>query len=344
MALLHMDGCDIYSSTTDLAARYPGSSVSSIGISTTAGRFGGGCIYPNSSSGVSYLGPIVVTHTTLAIIAGGAFLPRVENDYPIIQFGNSTGNSANNCELSLTFTAAQLILRRGGPSGTILASSASTYPALWHHVEAKATVANSGGTVEVRINGNTVISYTGDTMQSTSGTAGIDRVWFGGYSSVTAPCDDIYVMDTLGTSMNNFIGDCRINTLVPVSDAAAAFTRSTGASNWSCVDEMRTNSDTDYVQSATVGHIDRYGYSDLAAAVATVYGVQAVTWARKTDATARTMRNLVESSGTTSTGASYALLTGYAPYATILTVDPATSTAWTPSGVNSVTAGFEVVS
>jgi hypothetical protein len=140
------------------------------------------------------------------------------------------------------------------------------------------------------------------------------------------------------------LGDCRVTTLAPTSDAAVQFTRSTGASNWSCIDEGRYNSDTDYVESSTVSHVDRYGFADLPASVATVHGVQTIAWGRKTDASNRTWRQILTSGATSAPGGAAALSTGYAPYAYLVALDPATSAPWTPAAVNAIEAGFEIVS
>jgi hypothetical protein len=212
-------------------------------------------------------------------------------------------------------------------------------------MEVKATIADSGGNVEVRINGQTFINYTGDTRNSTTGTAGIDRVTLAGYASGTTGgmWDDFYVLDTTGSALNNFLGDCRVSTLAPTSDSAVQFTKSTGASNFSCVDEGRHNSDTDYVESSTAGHIDKYGYADLSANVTTVHAVQVMSYARKTDAATRTLRNKLYSSSATLDGSTTAVTYAYQPIATLATTDPNTSAAWTAAGVNAALAGVEIV-
>jgi hypothetical protein len=351
MALLHMDGCDTYSVTADAAARYAGSNAAGMGFSTTGGRFGGGAIAPGvlTNAQPSYLGGVAVAHSgSAAIIAGGAVLPTTSFAGPVLCFYNSTAGAGTTTELYIDYSSGLFRLYRGYQATLLATATVSHVAQMWHHFEAKAVVADSGGSCEIRVNGQTIINYSGDTRQSTTGTAGIDRVYFCSPASSVpggGAWDDFYVMDTSGSALNDFIGDCRVNTLQPTSDVAVAFTRSTGASNYLTVDEGRQNGDTDYVETALgAGTIDRYGYSDLSAAVGTVRAVQAITWARKTDAATRTMRNIVVSGGTTSTGTSYPLLTSYAPYVTLLTTDPATAAAWTPSAVNAVTAGVEVVS
>jgi hypothetical protein len=346
MALLWLDGCDTYTAIADAAARYAGSNTAGMGISTTSGRFGGGCIHPGALSSASYLGPVTVPHTGAnPIFVGGAIYPPTGNNAAMLVLYNSTAAS-NNQELTLYYGSGFFHLYRGPLITLVATASAGTTSGIWHHLECRATCADSGGTFELRIDGVTLINYTGDTRYSTTGTAGFDRVYFCSNNSALSggAWDDLYVMDDTGSVANTWLGDCRVNTLAPTSDSAVQFTRSTGASNYLTLDEGRHNSDTDYVESATVGHIDKYGYADLAAAVATVYGLQVITWAKKTDATARTMRNKLYSGATTTDGSSYALLTTYAPFAQLTTLNPDGSVQWTPTTVNAALAGFEVVS
>lgn len=350
MAILWMDGCDTYTAVADVALRYINTTTGLSHLSTAGGRFGGGCMgcsYTSSNIGGGYLGPAIIPHTATAVIAGGSHIPPASGGtYPCLVFGNTLGGSGTN-ELSLYYDAGLFKLYRGYGT-TLLATTTGFYaPGLYHHIEAKAVIHDTTGSCEVRIDGVTAITVSSvDTRASTTGTAGVDRIGFVGSGTTVSSggaWDDVYVLDTTGSVANNFLGDVRINTLAPTSDAAVQFTKSTGASNFSCVDEGRMNSDTDYVESSTVGHIDRYGFADLAAAVATVYGVQPIVWCRKTDATVRTMRTKLVSGATTSDGSSFALTTGYLPMVSTYTLDPNTSAQWTVSNANAATAGFEVL-
>lgn len=337
MAIIHMDGFDTYGVIADVLTRYPGASTSGAALSLTGGRFGGGCFYPGSN-GI----PINIPHTgSSALIVGGAVLPTTgTSSLNLLQLVNTTASSTT--ELLVMWDLGVIRLYRG-PATTLLASSTAVYSSTtWHHIEVKATIADSGGAVEIRVDGAVALTYSGDTRQSATGTAGIDRVLWVGSSSTIQAFDDLYVIDSSG-SPSNFLGDCRINTLAPTSDSAVQFTKSTGASNYLCVDEVRQNGDTDYVESSTVTHKDVYGYADLPAAAATIHGCQVLTWMKKTDAANRTVRGLMTSGGVTTTGATVGLTGAYGPVPAIIAADPATGTAWTASGVNGALGGFEIV-
>lgn len=343
MAILWMDGFDTYLAKADVALRYPGSDTLNSALNATGSRFGTPCFYPQTAG-------LTVNFTHSAsnpMVVGGTVLPFLNSAAPQLYLMNTTYSTANP-ELCLLFDTGGIVrLYRGSPSagGVLIASSTQTYSeTLWQHIEVKAVIADSGGTCEVRIGGTTVINFTGDTKVSTTGTAGLDRVIFGGSSSTRGAWDDIYILDNSGSVANNFLGDCRINTLAPTSDSSVQFTRSTGASNYLCVDEGKYNSDTDYVESSTVGHVDKYGFADLAAAVATVYGVQATCWVRKTDATVRTLRQNIYSNASTSAQTAFGVTVAYAPSGHVATLNPDGSVQWTPSTVNAALAGFEIVS
>lgn len=334
MAILHMDGFDCYSTSSDVALRYPGSNGGIMSFSTTAGRFGGGGV-----TAATFLGPVSIPATASAVIAGFAFQPAASlaNNSVLFIYNSSSGTAT--VELSLNYDNGIWRLYRGNAATLLTSSTIQSASGLYHHVEIKATVADSGGAVEVRVGGVQVLTYSGDTKASTTGSAQIDKVAL----NTGGVFDDLYILDTTGSVANDFLGDCRINNLVPTSDSSVQFTKSTGASNFSCVDEGKYNSDTDYVESSTVGHIDKYGYSDLAAGVTTVFGVQAHTWVKKTDAGARTFRNLIYSNASTTTGTTTALTTSYAPIVSPTALNPDGSIQWTPTTVNAALAGFEIV-
>jgi hypothetical protein len=337
MAIIHMDGCDSYTAWSDVSVRYPGSSTSGT-LNATGGRFGGQCLFPSGSLKVSF----PHTGSSAVFVGGSVNFSDTTTNYTVLYLMNTTTGSETT-EVSVNIDNGIIRLYRGSQVTLVASSTVLFAPMVWHHMEVKATIADSGGNVEVRMNGVTVINYTGDTRASSSGTAGLDRIIWNGPSSTKGAFDDIYIIDSTGTP-NTFVGDCRINSLAPTSDSSVQFTRSTGASNYLCVDEVKQNSDTDYVESSTVGHKDVYGYADLSASVAQVHGVQTLVWMKKTDAASRTVRSLVVSGGVTANGAAAGLNTSYTPIPTIVSTDPATGAQWTASAVNSATAGFEIVS
>ena len=99
---------------------------------------------------------------------------------------------------------------------------------LWAILELKATIADSGGLVELRLDGASVLTFTGDTRNA--GTAEIAMIRFSNHhissgNRHTLRLDDVYFCDTSGGRNDNFLGDVRVVTLRPNADTARRISR-----------------------------------------------------------------------------------------------------------------------
>lgn len=236
-------------------------------------------------------------------------------------------------------TTRELRANRGtaAPNNALLAISPQPIPInQWVYIELYIRIANSGGRVVAKINGETVIDFTGDTSQSSESITLVQfRNWNG------ASIDDVYIADTAGAVNNSFLGDVAVLTARPSGAGASAQLTPSAGANWECVDE-NPMSDTDFVSSDVAGHQDLYVMSDIPTNYE-VKGVQTTVRAKKDDAGYRQVRHLVRSAGTTYDGDDRWLGTNYAASVSVFNTDPATGVAWTPAGVNAAEAGVEVV-
>ena len=247
-------------------------------------------------------------------------------------------------QLSVTVEADNSIgVRRGDHTGALLAQSSPCKigAGAWHFVELKATIHNSAGSVQVRLNGVTVVAVTGLDTQNTSNAYATEIQFWQGY------IDDLYVLDTTGSAPHNdFLGDVRVRTLYP--DGAGSSTQWTpsAGSNYQNVDETGTaDGDTTYNSSSTAAQKDLFTFSNLPDASGTVYAVQERWKARKDDGGTREARSVVKSGATTNSGQTEALGSSYVGYiGDIHSVNPDTAAAWTISEVNAVEAGYELIS
>jgi hypothetical protein len=85
-----------------------------------------------------------------------------------------------------------------------------------------------------------------------------------------------------------------------------------------------------------------YALGDLAS-VGTIYGVQNNVIAKKTDASAISLKPAIKSGATVYYGSSVSLATSDITLKDLREVDPSTSAQWTLTNVNALEAGFEVV-
>jgi hypothetical protein len=327
MTVLHMDGFDGYATNAQLAMRYPLNNVAI--ISTTGGRFSGGCL--NGASSAYLEKPISGNPSTL--IVGFALFYSSAGSSNTIDIRNAAGSQ---CVLYFNATSAVLEARRGA---TVLGTSAVLVPSTWHHIELKVTIHGSTGTFELRVNEVVQFALTGQNTQGQV-SGGITGVRLGGSS---ANYDDWYILDTTGATAADFLGDTRITTIRPTADSSVQFTRSAGATNFSCVDDTTVDA-VDYVSSSTVGHRDVYDLTDLTGTPA-VYAVMPTAWALKTDAGTRGIKVGIKTSGGTEVQtADTALTTTTNPYSLAVQNTTPAAAAWTYTAVNAIQLTLELSS
>jgi hypothetical protein len=330
MALLFVDGFD----AGDFVAK-GWSSVGGTITSSVSTRFGAGRSMQLNTNGFI----AKRSFTPSASIYVGAAMYSGSTSDPIFHTYTDTGVTSH---IYLKSLGSALGLYHG--NGTLIGQSAPNTWAdrRWHYVEIYLVVADAGGRATMRINGATQVDFTGDTRNGGTST-NIDTIGFRGrFNGDDAYFDDLYICDATGTTNNNFLGDIRVQTIVPTGAGTYTDLTPTGvANNWDNVNELPA-SVTDYNSSSTIGHKDSYVMSDVLATTGSVFGIQTNIMAHKSDASAASIRSLVRVSGTDYNDATIGLGTGAATYSAIREQNPATSTAWTPSDVNSIEAGVEV--
>jgi hypothetical protein len=244
---------------------------------------------------------------------------------------------AGGVQCGLGMTSSGGVYFYSGAGGTTICSSAAGLFSTntWIYIEVELTLAASGGTVTVYVNGASVCSGTGNTLAAGGSGGGKLQIYsFPDTGNSNNDFDDIYV-----TSGASRLGECKIETLRPASDNTVAWTPSTGPSNYALVNETLVNGDTSFVQTAATGTRDLYGISPLGSTPVNIFAITVVSFAEKTDATTRQLYNSVRSGATDSDGSAVNLAASYGRYDRIIETDPATSAAWTASGVNNLLVG-----
>ena len=100
---------------------------------------------------------------------------------------------------------------------------------------------------------------------------------------------DFYICDGTGDKNNNFLGDCKVECLFPVTDGQhTEFTPSTGTTHYTLLNEAVPDSAT-LVSSNVVGQRDTYYYQSLENATVQILGVQACNNSSKSEAGYRTI-------------------------------------------------------
>lgn len=353
MALIWMDGFDVYGTTNDAAVspanvmrnRYQQSQER---VYTYTGRHAGFSVVSYWDGNAWIQTPSLTTDDTL-IVGFSMYCPNPHNAGEIFQL-RSPYNFVNQATggLSLSINADRsLTIKRG--STTLASSSAGVVPLDdWCYLELKLVCDNSAGSYEVRIDGVDVLSDTGvDTQHSTDSFH--DVVRFSGALASTTPekgmqIDDFWVCDSTGSApLNNFLGDgIRIATIHPDGDGDSTdWTPSTGGTNFNLVDET-IFVDTDYVENTTTDNTDLYTYE----APPTVYGlkaVQVVTEALATEPNEWTLKTVIKHNPTEDSDDG--VVVGSSEWLGVVRImenNPVTTANWTLADIINLQVGMRV--
>lgn len=126
----------------------------------------------------------------------------------------------------------------------------------WFYLELRVKLNGANDEIEVRLNGTTIISGTGNYSASTT----IDSVASGRSSGAAQYyMDDFYICDKSGANNNDFLGDRRMRTIFPASDSAPQdWTEASGTDAWAMLDNVPANN-AQYVQATAAGQVSKFG-------------------------------------------------------------------------------------
>jgi hypothetical protein len=246
-------------------------------------------------------------------------------------------------QASLAINNGEVLVKRSTSSTLQTTSSTPITTDVWYQVEIHLVCDNSGSW-EVKLDGTTILSGSGDTQQHAS-LNDLDGVWFfmwpdnvGTGDQGITEIDNVVIQDAAG----GFLGEWRIEGLQPSGAGSQTdFTPSAG-SNYENVDEVPPDDDTTYNESSTNGHRDLYAYDNLAALGGgeSIAAVQVNTIAKQSGG--EDVSNLIRSGGTTYTETPQTLAAGYGTRKRLEEQNPNTSGAWSEAAVNAAEFGLEV--
>ena len=250
-------------------------------------------------------------------------------------------------------SAGALFVYRGsstavGTSGAILGSTANgvvPFDSQFHYVEFMATLSDTVGIIDVRVDGVSVLSLTNQDTKNGGTKIVFDRFTF--HPGGTGPSfyDDMYLFNGAGGTNNAPVGDSNVEYLSPNADGTYSdWLGSDGNSllNYALVAEIPGTLTGHVASASTDGQRDTYGLSNLSGISGTVRGAIAQMTFQKQDSGLRSARSLVRSAGVDATGpdkgpVNQVLSTAFS----VFEVDPATSLAFTPAAINALELGYE---
>lgn len=348
MALLWVDGFEQYgaqggelSPNSVLLTKYNGTSTANINIA--AGRNAGDSLMIDATA-QQIATPLLTMNDTL--IAGVAFkLNNVTGNKCIMDFAVSLldGDPISYGEMGVWAETQNLAIKMGNSTlnSVNVALSANT----WYYLEFKVFSDNASGTAEIRLDGNTVVTYSGDTQYATYFQPYV-QVAFRGFNLGVLHLDDFYVCDRSGNTCNDFLGDCTVYTLLPDGDASGNMSASSGTDEYAMVNGTTLNT-SNYIKDTASGNRCVFTYGDLPVTPNTVYGVQVVSEANLTGNLTKGLKNVTQngtgSVNTSSPGRPVTRATTYLGTVWDVYEKNAGGNTWTPALVNDARFGVEVV-
>ncbi|MEE9367051.1 MAG: hypothetical protein V3W44_10215 [Dehalococcoidales bacterium] len=345
MAVVFFDGFESANSDTTLLHKWELIRLGSPVYEATSGR--------RSSRGIRITNPTTRIFKNIpaldTYIAGGAFKPTTgQSDQAIFILFLTDIPTASHIEIRGE-TDGNISVTRSGTQLGITTDNPLTFDD-FQFIEARVFIDNSAGSVEVRLNGSTILNLTSVDTRNGSSTE-VSFIGFSGHTGGTGVAiDDVYVLNESGDApQNTFLGDIRIDTIKPSADGGLSQLPTlfpiTPTTSFDKVDEEFTDDDTTYIESTAVNQVSTFAYEDAPAVVggATVLAVQVATRIRKTEIGPRNMTSLQRFSAANTVFQSHGVPTENTTFLSVHPTNPRTGSAWGETEIDALEVGLEVL-
>lgn len=269
-------------------------------------------------------------------------------DAPFIHFYNG-----NTVQVTIgTNSAGQFWVKRGAYNGTQVGTYSTAAVVMdnttEYDVEIKLLAADSG-TCEIRLNGATVLSVAGDL--NNGGAQLVDNILCGrnvsgGTGALAYPgmkFEHVIIMDTTGTSMNDFIGPVKVNPHYLTADGTYTDFTANAGSRWDAINDLDPDGDTTYISANTVGNKYTAVASNLPAGITTVHALAVWANSKRDDDVARAYKALLRYAAADQLGSADKYVgPNYAYQLSTFDVSPFTDVAWTTTEVNGLEVGVQI--
>lgn len=340
-----MDGFDHYSANEglDFVKKWGGAADGGAReFISGAGRFGGQC-FESYGVGTAIYTSLKKTLSNMdrTVIIGAAF--KFSGVYASTTAYNGpfkidNGNSSVYPQMCLHITAGGIPIayrKTGGISYTSMFSGEALGINTWYYLEMMARIHPTLGKCEVRIDGESIGTYEGDTQQDSPTLT--TRVMIGVSRSTSHHWyfDDVYI-----ASGEDFLGDVRIDVMYPNASGEVTELTAVGApENFQCVSGELFPPSGEYVQ-ASYG-TDTYKFEDCGVS-GEIFGLQVNHISSRTEPVGTLKSKNILRKGSTNYSGEQNTETDSPTYKTAcFDEDPTDSNTWTPAKVDASEFGVE---
>lgn len=257
----------------------------------------------------------------------------------------------NNVHCVVTSTRGRVFFKNNN-GNTVVATSDYSYHVLttWHFLEAKFYIDNTSGTVEIRVNNEPFISYTGDTQGSANNW--VHRVSLGG--GTLCKITNVYICDDSGNYNNDFLGNIASTGLFPNNTGTTnQFINSSGNTtnnhlymNNNIGDGFASDGNF-YVETSGDNIKDLFQITPTPSNVESIFALDTFTYSKKTERVLKNYIHLLNISGTDYSGElwypSFNTDSVFSYFNDIFDNDPFNGTAWTKDTVDNLQIGFQLI-
>jgi hypothetical protein len=229
-----------------------------------------------------------------------------------------------------------------GDSTLVGTSTVLVHANTWYLIELRIKIDNSSGALQLKINNDTAITFSGDTQPGADTT--IDTVNFVSAEYLGETIDDIAINNTAGAVDNSWCGDGHVVLLSPnaVGDSSQLIP-SSGSTNYLMVDEIPADNDTTYVSGSVANSEDLYNLSSSASGVE-ILRVWGEGRAKDSTTGSGIVQVLLKTESTEYSSANIMLTTNYAPISgSVYTVNPSSGSAWTATQLDALQVGVKII-
>lgn len=288
----HMDNFSAYGTNAALILNgvYAQNEACSITADPAPGATGRCLLLPASYGGggaYAKLRYVFQVPATTVGCCGRVWLAELTNNVDMVQAPFELRDASNNALYTMCFdTTGRIVIRQGNHYGEVIYTTPLPVVTAngWYHIEFKVVKSATVGSIEVRVEGNEVVSLT----EMDTGAGAVYQVEFANRSDATSNGRSYYMKDIViwnqeGTYNTDWMGSVVVYNMQPTADVDLNWTPSVGSTGWEILDNSPPVTGQ-YLAAPTPPPLPYVcEVNDVPADVTTVRGIMTMVRAAKTD-------------------------------------------------------------